>query len=145
MHLRKVEPVESFKPLSDKMLFNHIILNELCGVPCRCCGNPEHGVFHPIRNIYDEKTMILSCPVVEGRNWESVLRQSVFTMRFPPNTKRFAESYSEDIEEALKRFRLDGHAQHMSYMPLVDFENDVYSEVLRIKRIQEVKRRKTQN
>jgi hypothetical protein len=47
-------------------------------------------------------------------------------MKFLPNAHLFAKQYPVDTSEALKRFRRQGYGRHMNYMPLVDFENDVY-------------------
>jgi len=50
-------------------------------------------------------------------------------MKFLPSAHRFAKIHSEDTTEALKMFRRQGYGRHMNYMPLVDFENDVYQWV----------------
>jgi hypothetical protein len=50
-------------------------------------------------------------------------------MKFLPSAQRFAKHHSIDTADALKAFRRQGYGRHMNYMPLVDFENDVYQWV----------------
>jgi hypothetical protein len=47
-------------------------------------------------------------------------------MKFLPNPRLFAKQHHSDTSEALKAFRRQGYGRHMNFMPLVDFENDVY-------------------
>jgi hypothetical protein len=50
-------------------------------------------------------------------------------MKLLPNAHLFAKQHHKDTAEALKTFRRQGYGRHMNFMPLVDFENDVYQWV----------------
>jgi hypothetical protein len=50
-------------------------------------------------------------------------------MKFLPNAHLFAKRYGRDTSEALRQFRKQGYGRHLNFMPLVDFENDVYQWV----------------
>ena len=138
---RKVDSFETYGPNSDKATFDHIVNRALYSTPCRCCGSSRHGLFSLLLNHNREEKIRVTCPVVEGGgDWQYILQRGVSSMRFPPNPKRFAIVHNRDTEEALKTFRLDGHAKQMDYMPLVDFESDVYSEVLRRRELMKKKK-----
>ena len=103
-----------------------ILYIELFRGPCKCCGNQSHGI---LRNDLDhggQERITLACPIVEGYNWESVLRGGLGNMKFLPSAQRFAKHNPVDTVKALKDFRRQGYGRHMNFMPLVDFENDVY-------------------
>jgi hypothetical protein len=76
-----------------------------------------------------QEKIALACPIVEGCNWESVLRSGLGNMKFLPSAQRFAKYHPIDTADALKAFRRQGYGRHMNYMSLVDFENDVYQWV----------------
>jgi hypothetical protein len=71
----------------------------------------------------------LACPIIEGHNWEHVLRGGLNNMKFLPNAHLFAKKYSGNTSEALRLFRKQGFGRHLNFMPLLDFENDVYQWV----------------
>ena len=119
-------------PLSERAIFNKIVTRELFRQPCKCCGNPRRGIFSVRKDDEGTERIVLTCPVTNRGSWEGVLKHSINSMQFPPNPRLFARRYGSNVGEALKIFRRDGYAKHMSYMPLVDFENDVYGEVLRL-------------
>jgi len=119
------------KKLTDKAIFNHILMKELFRQPCKCCGSHRHGVFS-VMKIGNVEKIALACPVVGDASWDRVLKYSFTTMRFQPNPKLFAQRYNSNIDGALQTFRSRGYGKHMEYMQLVDFENDVYCEALRL-------------
>jgi hypothetical protein len=47
-------------------------------------------------------------------------------MKLLPSAQRFAKHNPVDTAKALKDFRRQGYGRHMNFMPLVDFENEVY-------------------
>jgi hypothetical protein len=50
-------------------------------------------------------------------------------MKLLPNAHLFAKQHPKDTAEALRMFRRQGYGRHMNFMPLVDFENEVYQWV----------------
>jgi hypothetical protein len=103
--------------------------------PCKCCGNQRHGVLANDIDLGGQEVITLACPVIEGHNWEHVLRYGLNHMTFLPNSRLFAKHYPINTSEALKSFRREGYGRQMNYMPLVDFENDVHRWIEEDKRV----------
>ena len=107
-----------------------ILYKELFIGPCKCCGSRGHGILSNDIDFGGQEVITLACPVIEGDNWEHVLRYGLSHMIFLPNARLFARHHPTGTNEALKLFRRDGYGKQMNYMPLVDFENDVHRWVI---------------
>ena len=106
-----------------------ILYQELFRGPCKCCGSQGHGILSNNIDYGGQEIISLACPIIEGHNWEHVLRSGLGNMKLLPNAHLFAKQHPKDTAEALKMFRRQGYGRHMNFMPLVDFENDVYQWV----------------
>ena len=124
-----MDPANRLPAFPTNEALRQILYIELFRGPCKCCGSPNHGILLNDLDLGGQERITLACPIVEGCNWESVLRGGLGNMKFLPSAHRFAKIHSEDTTEALKMFRRQGYGRHMNYMPLVDFENDVYQWV----------------
>jgi len=113
---------------SDNDIFTQILVRELFNGPCKCCGNMTHGILTSKRDRNGLDKFSISCPIVEGDNWERVLQKGLTRMAFRPDSKRFAQSNLGRTEEALAAFQVNGYGRFMDYMSLIDFDNDVQRE-----------------
>jgi hypothetical protein len=64
--------------------------------------------------------------IADGQNWEDILQRALRGMDIKANPRQFAGCYPKGTAEAISNFRRHGQGKRMDYMPLVDFENDVY-------------------
>ena len=118
-----------------------ILYKELFRGPCKCCGSPSHGILSDDIDNGGQEEITLACPIIERHNWENVLRGGLHNMKLLPNAHLFAKQHPVGTSEALKTFRRQGYGRHMNYMPLVDFENDVYQWIDSESKAQEWRKR----
>lgn len=122
----KVEPRDNITSFPVDGTLRQIIFQELFRGPCKCCGNHSHGLLIAELDKLGQECISLSCPITDGQNWEAILQRGLRGMELTPNPRKFAQTHGTGTAEAIQRFRLHGQGKRMGYMPLVDFENDVY-------------------
>ena len=125
-HEAEVEPRDTITSFPVDGTLRQIIFQELFRGPCKCCGNHAHGLLLVELDKLGQERISLGCTVVDGQNWANILQKGLRGMDLRPNPRKFAHSYPTGTAEAIQRFRIHGQGKRMDYMPLVDFENDVY-------------------
>ena len=136
----EVEPDSRIPVFPTNGALRQILYKELFMGPCKCCGNPKHGILSNDIDYGGQEVISLACPIIEGHNWEKVLGSGLGNMKLLPNARLFAQQHSLGTTEALKAFRRQGYGRHMNFMSLVDFENDVHGWVETHSKGQEWKR-----
>jgi len=122
----KVEPRQVITSFPIDGTLRQIIFQELFRGPCKCCGNQAHGLLHAELDTLGQERISLGCMIADGQNWEDILQRALRGMDIKANPRQFAGCYSKGTAEAIGNFRRYGQGKRMDYMPLVDFENDVY-------------------
>ena len=113
---------------TDDRLEKHI-LKALFEGPCKCCGEPTHGVFEQITGKGGMLRVSISCSVTQEEDWEQALKSGLRSMRFKADYGKMAEANDNDatrLEAAMKSFIVNGEGRFMQYLELVDFENDLH-------------------
>ena len=83
------------------------------------------------------KKVSLACSVTKNDDWEQVITQAFRSSRIYPSYENIAHMHSHQVvsaNESLGCFRKDGYGQHMSYMELVDFENDLFKYCIEVRK-----------
>jgi len=96
--------------------------------PCKCCGDPDHGVFTRITGKEGKERLSVACATLETDEWKRALESALASMRFKASFDRFSEANDNDIgrlQVAMRQFIKHGEGKHMHYLELIDFDSDL--------------------
>ena len=124
--------------IADQKLGN-LVYREFFQGPCKCCGSNEHGIL--MQDFLADGTMKinLACSVTK----HVLVSQAFQSSKIDPSFEKIAHVHShhvESVNESMKGFRKDGYGKHMSYMQLVDFENDLFRYCIDVRKEVHLKR-----
>lgn len=77
------------------------------------------------------------CPVVEETDWNLAILKTLQSMSFKASEMRMAEQYDGDkdkLNRQLGEYSSHGAGQHLGYMQMVDFDNDVRNMIWKRRR-----------
>ena len=123
---------ETSRPPSTKVdgeLLNGMIERALFEGPCKCCGDPDHGLFTRISGKGGVPRITLACATSESEDWEKCLKTGLGTMRFKASFEKFSEANDNRIDRlqiAMRQFIKNGEGKHMHYLELIDFDSDLH-------------------
>ena len=100
------------------------VFQELFRGPCKCCGDPSHGVFEQLTGRGGKPRVTLACSVLQEEDWETALRSGLRSMRFKADYGKFADLTR--LHLAMRNFVTHGEGRHMHYLELVDFDSDLH-------------------
>ena len=113
---------------TDNVVVNQVF-RELFEGPCKCCGDPTHGVFEQITGKGGKPRVALACSILQDEDWESALKSGLRSMRFKADYGKFSEANDNDLSRlhvAMRNFVTHGEGRHMHYLELVDFDSDLH-------------------
>ena len=113
---------------TDNVVVNQVF-RELFEGPCKCCGDPSHGVFEQITGRGGKPRVALACSTLQDEDWETALKSGLSSMRFKADYGKFSEANDNDLARlhvSMRNFVTHGEGRHMHYLELVDFDSDLH-------------------